>query len=86
MKKIFTLLSMMVMLAFSSQAAYYLVGNEPFGNGWDPSSGVELTMNSDGTYSFTATINGSIWFVFADGLAEAGDWSTFTKPFQWVNG
>ena len=73
---------MMVMLAFSSQAAYYLVGNEPFGNGWDPSSGVELTMNSDGTYSFTATINGSIWFVFADGLAEAGDWSTFNDNLR----
>ena len=82
MKKFCTLLSMMVLLAFSSHAAYYLVGNEPFGNGWDPSSGVELTMNDDGTYSFTATVNGSIWFVFADGLAEAGDWSTFNDNLR----
>jgi hypothetical protein len=82
MKKLITLLSMVVMLAFSSQAAYYLVGNEPFGNGWDPSSGVEMTMNNDGTYSFTATINGSIWFVMADGLAAAGDWTTFNDTMR----
>ena len=82
MKKFCTLLSMMVLLAFSSHAAYYLVGNQPFGNGWDPSTGVELTMNDDGTYSFTATINGSIWFVFADGLADAGDWSTFNDNLR----
>ncbi len=82
MKKIFTLLSMMVMLAFSSQAAYYLVGNEPFGNGWDPSNGVEMTQNADGTYSFTATINGSIWFVMADGLADAGDWTNFNDNLR----
>ncbi len=82
MKKFITLLSMVVMLAFSSQAAYYLVGNEPFGNGWDPSTGVEMTMNNDGTYSFKATISGSIWFVMADGLAAAGDWTTFNDTMR----
>ena len=82
MKKLITLLSMVVMLAFSSQAAYYLVGNEPFGNGWDPSTGVEMTQNADGTYSFKATINGSIWFVMADGLADAGDWTTFNDNLR----
>ena len=61
MKKIFTLLTLMVAFAFSSQAAYYLVGNAPFGNGWDPSSGVEMTQNSDGTYSFKGTVNYSLW-------------------------
>ena len=83
MKKIFTLLTLMAAFAFSSQAAYYLVGNEPFGNGWDPSNGVEMTKNSDGTYSFKATVNGSIWFVFADELAAtSSDWATFNNTMR----
>ena len=82
MKKVFTLLTMMAAFALTSQAAYYLVGNEPFGNGWDPSSGVEMTKNSDGTYSFTATVNGSIWFVFADDLAQPNDWATFNNTMR----
>ena len=83
MKKVFTLLTMMVAFAFTSQAAYYLVGNAPFGNGWDPSNGVEMTQNADGTYSFTGTINGSIWFVFADALAESSsDWATFNSTMR----
>ncbi len=83
MKKVFTLLTMMAAFAFTSQAAYYLVGNAPFGNGWDPSDGVEMTQNADGTYSFTGTINGSIWFVFADALAESSsDWATFNSTMR----
>ena len=54
MKKFFTLCAMTVMLAFSSQAAYYIVGNVPFGN-WNPAAGVEMTANSDGTYSYEMT-------------------------------
>ena len=83
MKKIFTLLTMVVALAFSSQAAYYLVGQEPFGKGWNPADGVEMTLNADGTYSFTATVNGSLWFVFADALAESSsDWATFNNTMR----
>ena len=82
MKKIFTLFMMVMALSFSSQAAYYLVGNPPFGNGWDPSDGIEMTMNADGTYGYKGTINGSIWFVLADGLAEAGDWATFNNTLR----
>ena len=82
MKKFVTLFAMMVMLAFTSQAAYYLVGNEPFGKGWSPSEGVEMTQNADGSYSFKATINGSIWFVFTDTFAEAGDWTTFNNNYR----
>ena len=82
MKKFFTLATMMFMLAFSSQAAYYLVGNAPFGNGWEPSDGVEMTQNADGTYSFKGVVNGSIWFVFSDGLAAAGDWTTFNNTLR----
>ena len=70
---------MMVMLAFSSQAAYYIVGNVPFGN-WNPAAGVEMTQNSDGTYSYTATISGAVWFVFADGLDS--DWGTFNANYR----
>ena len=83
MKKIFTLLTMMVAFAFSSQAAYYLVGQAPFGNGWNPADGVEMTANADGTYSFKATVNGSLWFVFADALAESSsDWATFNNTMR----
>ena len=82
MKKIFTFLTMMVMFAFSSQATYYLVGNPPFGNDWNPSDGVALSDNGNGEFSFKATINGSIWFVLADGLAEAGDWTTFNNTLR----
>jgi hypothetical protein len=97
MKKFFTLLAMMVMLSFSSQAAYYIVGNAPFGN-WNPADGTEMTLNADGTFSCTATINGAIWFVFSDGLDSS--WDTFNAnyrigptgsadedvtPGQWIN-
>ncbi len=79
MKKFFTLIAMMVMLAFSSQAAYYIVGNVPFGN-WNPAAGVEMTQNSDGTYSYTAAINGAVWFVFSDGLDSS--WDTFNANYR----
>ena len=82
MKKVFTLLTLMVMLSFNSQAAYYLVGNPPFGNGWNPADGVLLTDNGNGEFSFKGTINGAIWFVLADGLAEANDWATFNNTLR----
>ena len=80
MKKIFTSLAMMLMLAFSSQAAYYIVGNAPFGD-WNPGAGVEMTQNSDGTYSYTATISGSVWFVFGSGLDA--NWDTFNANYRY---
>ena len=79
MKKIFTLLTMTMMLAFSSQAAYYIVGNDPFGN-WDPGNGVQMNDNGDGTYSYTATISGSVWFVFASGLDAS--WDVFNANYR----
>ena len=82
MKKIFTLSAMMVMLAFSSQAAYYLVGEAPFGNGWDPSNGLEMTLGSDGLYSVKGTVNGTIYFVLADNLSAPGDWTTFNNEYR----
>ena len=79
MKKIFTFLTLMFMLSFTSQAAYYIVGNDPFG-GWDPANGVEMTQNADGTYGYTATINGTVWFVFSDGLDA--DWGVFNANYR----
>ena len=79
MKKVFTLLTMTMMLAFSSQAAYYIVGSDPFGN-WDPGNGVEMNANSDGTYSYSATISGTIYFVFASGLDSS--WDVFNANYR----
>ncbi len=79
MKKIFTFFAMTMMLAFSSQAAYYIVGNTPFGD-WNPGAGVEMTQNTDGSYSYTANINGSVWFVFASGLDS--NWDTFNANYR----
>jgi len=80
MKKVFTSLAMMLMLAFTSQAAYYIVGNAPFGD-WNPGAGVEMTQNTDGTYSYKATISGSVWFVFASGLDAS--WDVFNSSYRY---
>ena len=80
MKKIFTFFAMTMLFALSSQAAYYIVGNVPFGN-WDPAAGVEMTQNTDGSYSYTATISGSVWFVFASGLDAS--WDVFNAEYRY---
>ena len=80
MKKIFTFFAMTMLFALSSQAAYYIVGNVPFGN-WDPAAGVEMTQNADGSYSYTATISGSVWFVFASGLDAS--WDVFNAEYRY---
>ena len=79
MKKFFTLIAMTMMLAFSSQAACYIVGDAPFG-GWNPGDGVEMSLNSDGTYSYTTAVNGTIYFVFATGLDSS--WDTFNTTYR----
>ena len=70
---------MAMMLAFSSQAACYIVGDAPFG-GWNPSDGVEMSQNSDGSYSYTTAVNGTIYFVFATGLDSS--WDTFNTTYR----
>jgi len=85
MKKFFTLFAMMVLLAASSQAQtkFYLVGEAPFGNGWDPSNGLEMTeLNDQGLPCVRGTVNGTIYFVLADNLAAAGDWTTFNNEYR----
>ena len=79
MKKLFTLFAMTMMLAFSSQAAYYIVGAEPFG-GWNPAGGVEMIAQSNGTYTYTATISGTVWFVLADN--KDADWNVFNPNYR----
>ena len=64
----------LVLAILPARAAIYIVGNTPFGN-WDPNGGVEMEGHSDGTYTFTTSINGTVWFVFADGLTS--DWTMF---------
>ena len=63
-----------------AQAAIYMVGNTPFGN-WDPANGVEMADQGNGTYSLTVNINGTVWFVFSDGLV--GDWNVFNANYRY---
>ena len=65
---------------FPSRAAFYIVGNIPFGD-WNPAAGVEMTDNGDGTYSYVAAIDNTVWFVFANGLNS--DWSTFNDNYRY---
>ncbi len=81
MKKFFTLIAMAA-LALSMQASMYIVGGAPFGE-WNTSDGMEMTDNGDGTYTATATLSGSVWFVFADGLTEnPGEWDLFNGEYR----
>lgn len=62
---------------------YYIVGSEPFGD-WHTNAGAKMSLNNNGTYSYTATINGANWFVFADGLTTVdGDWDTFNSQYRY---
>lgn len=70
----------LVLAILPAQAAIYIVGNTPFGN-WDPNGGVEMEGHSDGTYTFTTSINGTVWFVFADGLTS--DWTMFNANYRY---
>ncbi len=82
MKKLTLILSMMIALVgLNANAAMYLVGNAPFGDGWEPSKGVEMTDNGDGTYTFAATVNGAVYFVFASGLDSS--WDVFNGQLRY---
>ena len=68
----------MAMTAVQVNASYYLVGNDPFG-GWKTNAGLELT-GSGTTYSATAEVMGTVYFVVASQLCSgASDWSTFAN-------
>ena len=85
MKKTFTLLLALVvsLLTLQASAAMYIVGDGPFG-GWNPASGVPMNAKADGTYNYTTTISGKVYFVFADGLASSSDdWDMFNSTYRY---
>ena len=71
---------LIALVGFNANAAMYIVGSNPFGN-WNPGNGVEMTDNGDGTYSYTATITGTVYFVFGDGLNS--DWDVFNPDHRY---
>ncbi|MBR7012408.1 MAG: hypothetical protein IKI10_05905 [Muribaculaceae bacterium] len=70
---------LIALIGFNANAAIYIVGDEPFG-GWSYNGGTEMTDNQDGSYSITAPINGSVWFVFADG--QGTSWDDFNGNYR----
>ena len=82
MRKTFTLIFSLVvsLLSLQASAAMYIVGDAPFGN-WNPAAGVQMTNNGDGTYSYTATILGKVYFVFGDG--QSSNWTTFNNNYRY---
>ena len=85
MRKLSLIFSLLIALVgFNANAAMYLVGEAPLGKGWDPSKGNEMTDNNDGTYSYVATINGTVYFCFADALGEnSNDWNNFNSNHRY---
>ena len=86
MKKTITLLTVLVvaLLTLQASAAMYIVGDGPFG-GWTPSGGVEMTSQGSRTYTYSATVNGAVYFVFADGGPDAwsNDWTAFNSTYRY---
>lgn len=81
MKKLTLILSMLIALVgLNANAAIYLVGSDPLG-GWVYDGGTLMTDNGDGTFTHTATITGSIWFVFADG--QGTSWDDFNNNYRY---
>ncbi len=85
MKKILTLWIVLAaaLATLQASAQMYIVGDVPFGN-WNPAGGVAMNAQADGTYSYTATINGMVYFVFGDHLASSSsDWNTFNNNYRY---
>lgn len=81
MKKYYLLTIMALVLAIMpAWGAMYMVGNNPFGD-WNPGNGVEMTDQGNGTYTFTTSISGTVWFVFADG--QSSDWNVFNANYRY---
>ena len=82
MKKTLTFLVALVvsLLTLQASAAMYIVGDAPFG-GWKPAGGVQMNDNGDGTYSYSATITGTVYFVFGDG--QSSSWDTFNSSYRY---
>ena len=80
-RKRFRLLALILCLTASIpqlQAAMYIVGDAPFG-GWKTNKGMQMTQSGT-SYTATAAVNGTIYFVFATQLCSGeSDWSTFNN-------
>ena len=72
---------LIALVGFNANAAMYLVGNEPFGEGWDPSKGVEMLDSGNGVYTFKATVTGAVYFCFAENLDP--DWDVFNGQYRY---
>ena len=73
----------MAFMALQASAQMYIVGDGPFG-GWNPAGGVSMTGRPDGTYTYTTTVSGKVYFVFADHLAASSDdWNTFNNNYRY---
>jgi len=86
MKRFLLAMTLFVTMMLQSNAAIYVIGNDPFGN-WDPSVGIEMTADEEGLYSTTFTCpdgTTSIWFVLADGLGtSSSDWDNFNTNYRY---
>ena len=83
MRKILITALTVLLTLLPARAAIYMVGNEPFG-GWNPAGGIEMTQTATGVYKLSAKVNGTVWFVFADGLDS--DWTTFNANYRYGPG
>ena len=80
MKKTLTLFLALVvsLMTLQASAAMYIVGSAPFG-GWKTNAGMPMTQSGN-TYTANATINGTVYFVFATQLCSTDDdWNTFNN-------
>ena len=83
MKRLLFLIILILMCAMPSGATYYVVGNSPMGDGFSPDKGKAMTEHPDGTYTLKCGgFSGYVRFVFADSLAEAGDWDSFSESMR----
>ena len=70
---------LIALVGLNANAAMYIVGDDPLG-GWTWNGGTLMTDNGDGTFTYKATFDGTIWFVFADGQGE--NWDDFNGNYR----
>ncbi|MBQ6167815.1 MAG: starch-binding protein [Muribaculaceae bacterium] len=68
------------LMTLQAGAAMYIVGSGPFGE-WQLAEGVQMADQGNGTYSYSVAINGTVYFVFADGLSSS--WDTFNSSYRY---
>lgn len=69
-----------VMTTLQASAAMYILGDYPLGS-WVLNDAVQMTDNGDGTYTHMTALSGTVYFVFADGIAD--DWDTFSNNYRY---